>query len=185
MVLYERKSQIPITNDQKFMINYLTKEGLEKLKKELEELKTTKRKEISEKLKHAISFGDLKENAAYHEAKDSQAFLEGKIMELQKLINSAVIAKIGNKEKVQIGDTVTIESSDSEDKSRTFPPSVKPNGKVRDKYVIVSPAEADPIKGKISSESPLGKAILNLKAGEGFEFDSPGGKIKYKVLKIE
>ena len=150
------------------MINYLTKEGLEKLKKELEELKTTKRKEISEKLKHAISFGDLKENAAYHEAKDSQAFLEGKIMELQKLINSAVIAKIGNKEKVQIGDTATIKSSDSEDK-----------------YTIVSPAESDPLKGKISSESPLGKTILNLKAGDSFEFDCPGGKIKYKVLKIE
>ena len=150
------------------MTNYLTKEGLEKLKKELQELKTTKRKEISERLKHAVSFGDLKENAAYHEAKDAQAFLEGKIMELQKLINSAVIAKKGNKDKVQIGDIVTIKNSD-----------------IEDKYTIVGQAEADPLKGKISSESPIGKALLNRKVGESFEFDFSEGKIRYKVLKIE
>jgi len=151
------------------MTKYITKEGLEKLKEELNYLKTVKRKEIAEKLKHAISFGDLSENAAYHEAKESQAFLEGQILELQEAIhNSVVISGAKNKDVVDIGSTVEIE---------------KDNEKLR--FQIVGAHESNPSEGKISNESPLGKALLNRKRGEIIEVETPTGKIKYKIRKID
>ncbi len=151
------------------MTKYITKEGLEKLKEELNCLKTVKRKEIAEKLKHAISFGDLSENAAYHEAKESQAFLEGQILDLQEVIhNSVVISGTKNKDVVDIGSTVEIE---------------KDNEKL--KFQIVGAHESNPSEGKISNESPLGKALLSRKRGEVVEVEAPTGKIKYKIRKIE
>lgn len=150
----------------------MTKGGLEKLKKELEYLKTTKRKEIAERLRYTASFGDLKENAAYDEAKDAQGFLEGRISELKKLTRDALIIESRGGTKVEIGSTVVIsEIVDNQEKEK-------------EKFTIVGQVEADPLSGKISVESPLGKSLLNLKAGDVFVFQSPAGKAKYKILEI-
>ncbi|PIP25195.1 MAG: transcription elongation factor GreA [Candidatus Nealsonbacteria bacterium CG23_combo_of_CG06-09_8_20_14_all_36_12] len=151
------------------MEKYLTQEGLGKLKKELEYLKTTKRKEIAERLERAISFGDLTENAAYQEAKEAQAFLEGRILELEDIIRNAVlISNQKKKEFVQIGSIV----------------EVKSQGK-KEKFQIVGSEEARPLEGKISYNSPLGKALLNRKKGEKFQVQTPETKREYKILKIE
>jgi len=148
---------------------YLTPEGLEKFKKELDELKDVKRKEIARRLKEAISFGDLSENAAYHEAKEAQGFLEGRILELEEIIrNAVVISGQKKKELVQIGSLVTL----------------KIDGK-KEKFQIIAPEESNPFQGKISYQSPLGKAILNRKNSEKFEVSTPEGKKEYKILKIE
>ena len=154
---------------------YLSRESLEKFKKELEYLKTVKRKEIAKKLEQAISFGDLTENAAYHEAKESQAFLEGKILELDDLIRNAEIIEKNEKGGwVQIGSAVYL--NNLVEKKELF--------KKPEKFEIVSPAEADPLTGKISSESPLGKALLDKPKGAIVEVLTPTGKIKYKIMKI-
>ena len=151
------------------MQKYLTPEGLEKFKKELDELKDVKRKEIARRLKEAISFGDLSENAAYHEAKEAQGFLEGRILELEEIIrNAVVISGQKKKELVQIGSLVTL----------------KIDGK-KEKFQIIAPEESNPFQGKISYQSPLGKAILNRKNSEKFEVSTPEGKKEYKILKIE
>lgn len=150
------------------MKNFLSKEGLEKLKKELEFLQNDKRKEMAARLKHAISFGDLKENFAYHEAKEQQGFLEGRIQELKHLINTSQIIEKNESGLVQIGSEVTLKSKDS-----------------TDKYSIVSPPEADPFKNKISSESPLGKLLMGKKKGDKFDFPLPDGVIKYTIDKID
>ena len=153
------------------MEQHITKEGLEKLKKELDYLRNEKRKEIAARLKHAASFGDLKENAAYTEAKEAQGFLEGKILELTHIIKNAKIINKGNTDKVQIGSTVTIAGKEQ--------PSQK------ERYMIVGRAEADPFAGKISAESPLGKKMINLKIGDSFKVETPEGIIRYEILKIE
>jgi transcription elongation factor GreA len=150
------------------MPRYLTKESLEKLKKELNYLETGKRKEIAERLRHAVSFGDLSENAAYQEAKEAKAFLEGKILELKKIIGNAVVVeeqKLAN--QVQIGCKVLVDSQDG-----------------REEFEIVGPEETDPLQRKISYESPLGKALLNKSVGEVVEINTPEGKRKYKIIKI-
>lgn len=151
------------------MTKYLTPEGLEKLKKELDYLKKVKRKEIAERLRKTASMGDLSENAAYHEAKEAQGFLEGKILELEKEIRDAeIVEKIDKAGWVQIGSSVTLSS----------------NGK-KEKFQIGGTAEADPLNGKISSESPLGNALLDKPEGAVVTVKTPNGKIKYKILKIE
>ncbi|MCX6764693.1 MAG: transcription elongation factor GreA [Candidatus Nealsonbacteria bacterium] len=150
------------------MPKYLTKEGLEKFKKELEESKTVKRKEISERLKHAASFGDLAENAAYHEAKEAQAFLEDRINELRKIISGAMVVENQKNGRVQIGSSVTISSIDGEEK-----------------FQIVEHEEANSFAGKISFQSPLGKLLLGKLEGETVKFQTPQGKIDYKIIKIE
>lgn len=141
----------------------------EKIRKELEFLKKTKRKEISKKLCHAISFGDLKENAAYHEAKEEQAFLEGKIIELEnKIKNFSIISPGVKSDKIMIGSKV----------------SVTIDGR-KEKYEIVEGLESDPLKGKISSESPMGKALLERKEKDVSQFETPSGKvIEMKILEI-
>ena len=149
--------------------HYLSQGKVEELRKESEELKMVKRREIAERLEFAKSLGDLSENAAYHEAKESQAFLEGQILELQEAIhNSVVISGAKNKDVVDIGSTVEIE---------------KDNEKLR--FQIVGAHESNPSEGKISNESPLGKALLNRKRGEIIEVETPTGKIKYKIRKID
>ena len=130
------------------MARYLTAEGLEKLKKELDCLQNVKRKEVSERIRHTASQGDLKENAAYHMAKDEQGFMEARIRELREIVSQAEVIKKGNKEKVEIGSTVFLKSKSGEDK-----------------YQIVGPEEADILCGKISFKSPLGEAILGKKKG--------------------
>lgn len=152
------------------MTKYLTREKLANLKKELEYFKTTKRKEIAKRLKQAISFGDLSENAAYLEAKEAQITLEGKILELGDLIkNAIIIERTDHPHWVQIGSTVKIISKNSEEKE----------------FKIVGTEEIDPAQGKISHESPLGKALLNKPEGAVVEIETPRGKEKCKVIKIK
>jgi len=149
----------------------LTKEGLENLKNELENLKTVKRKEISEKIKVALSFGDLSENSEYDEAKNEQAIAEARILEIEnmlkhvKLINehelSTEIVYVGS--KIKVHDLEFDEIID---------------------YKIVGPSEADPMAGKISDESPVGAALIGKAVGDLIEVETPNGISKYKLLEI-
>lgn len=148
-------------------VKYLTSKGLEKLKKELNHLKTVKRREIAERLRHAASFGDLSENAAYQEAKEAQGFLERKILELEKTIRSAKIIEKKGTEQIQIGSIVSVVSSVG-----------------KEKFQIVGPEEANPQEGKISYQSPLGKALLGRSVGSTIKVETPAGKMQYKILKI-
>lgn len=150
------------------MEKYFTKEGLEKLKKELEYLENDKRKEVAEKLKYAISFGDLKENAAYDEAKDEQGFLEGRISELKKIIGGAKIIEKKETGKVQIGSTVVL--------------SV---GKQKEEFQIVGPEEADIMAGKISNLSPLGRVLLDKAVGEKAVIKNGENSVEYEIVGIK
>ncbi len=150
------------------MKKQITKETLAKLKEELEYLRKTKRREIAERLKEAISFGDLKENAAYHEAKDSQGFLEGRIMELEHMVSSSVIVNARSSEKVIVGSRIVV-SSDA--------------GK--EEFTIVNQIESNPLEGKISEGSPIGKSFIDKKKGDICEAVTPlGEKLKYKIEEI-
>ena len=152
------------------MQTYLTPKKLVELKEEVKHLKTVKRKEIAECLKHAISQGDLSENAAYHEAKEAQAHLEGKILKLGNLIKNAVIIKKTEQTHwVQLGSTVKVISKKGEKKE----------------FKLVGTEEIDPTKGNISYQSPLGKALLDKPEGAVVEVETPQGKVEYKVIKIE
>lgn len=150
------------------MENYFTKDGLEKLKKELEYLEGDKRREVAEKLKHAISFGDLRENAAYDEARNEQGFLEGRISELKKIIAGAKIIEKKATGKAQIGSTVVL--------------SV---GKQKEEFQIVGPEEADIMAGKISHQSPLGKALLGKAVGEKAIIKNGGNGTEYEIIEIK
>ncbi len=152
------------------MEKYITQQGLEKLKKELKEAETNKRKEIADKLEKAIALGDLSDNAMYQETKREQAFLEGRILELKDSIRKSAVIEDGggNKNVVEIGSTVVVKIYDDEQKLR-----------------IIGEAESDPLKGKISYQSPLGKALLNRKPGETVELETPGGKTKVEIIRIE
>ena len=151
------------------MEKFLTLEALEKLKKELNYLKEVKRKEIAERLEKAISYGDLTENAEYHETKEAQGFLEGRILELENLSSNAVIVSRERKKGLaQIGSTILVKV-----------------GSAKEKFKIVGAEETDPLGGKISIDSPLGRAILNQSKGAIVEVFTPQGKLQYKILKIE
>ncbi len=149
--------------------NYLTPEGEAKLKAELEELKGPKRDELAQRLRSAIQMGDLSENADYHKAKEDQGFLEGRIKEIEAILRHAVIIEKSASDVVAIGSHVTIQEEDFEPET----------------YHIVGPTEADPRKGRISHESPIGIALMNKKVGQVAEAETPGGKIKFKIVKIE
>ncbi|MEK7072069.1 MAG: transcription elongation factor GreA [Patescibacteria group bacterium] len=150
--------------------NYISKEGLKKVKEELEELKGVKRPFVIEKIARAREQGDLSENAEYHEAREEQSFIEGKINELEFLIKNSIVIKSDKKsEVVGMGSTVHATCD---------------NG-LKIKYTIVGHAEADPAKGKISNESPLGKAFMDRAIGHEFELTIPAGKIKCKIDKID
>jgi transcription elongation factor GreA len=149
---------------------YLTQEGAARLKAELKELTGPKRTELAARLRAAIQMGDLKENADYHKAKEDQGFLEGRVQELEYILGHAVIIEENNsKDIVSIGSHVTIQEED-------FP---------EETYHLVGPTEADPSKGKISHESPIGQAMIDHKVGDTIEAETPGGVIKLKILKIE
>ncbi|HTX92335.1 MAG TPA: transcription elongation factor GreA [Anaerolineales bacterium] len=150
---------------------FLTKEGYQKLADELEFLRTTKRKEVAERLHEAMEGGELIENAEYEAAKNEQAFVEGRIQELEIILASARIIEeqANDPTTVQVGDTV----------------SVKEGGGSAEEYTIVGAAEANPREGKISNESPLGKALLNHRAGEDVTVEAPGGTFKVHIVKIK
>jgi len=149
---------------------YLTAEGAARMKAELAQLKSVERDEISKRLRAAIQMGDLSENADYSKAKEDQAFLEGRIQELDYILNNAIIIDEdkGNREIVEIGATVTIQEGDYEPET----------------YFLVGAKEADPRNGRISNESPFGKALLGAKKGETVSAETPGGTVKLKILKI-
>jgi transcription elongation factor GreA len=150
--------------------HYLTPEGEEKLKAELEELKGPRREELSARLRSAIQMGDLSENADYHKAKEDQGFLEGRIQEIDAILrNSVIIEKTKSTGVVSIGSQVTIQEEG-------FDP---------EEYHLVGPTEADPRKGRISYESPIGRALMDKKVGDTAEAETPGGKIKFKIIKVE
>ena len=151
------------------MPKYITQEGLEKLKKELVYLKETKRQEIADRLRRAIAFGDLSENFEYANARDEQAFVEGRISELEDIIiDSKIVSSTPvHSDTVQIGSQVTLKDSEE---SAT--------------YTITGPQEANPMEGKISAESPLGKALLGKKKGDQIKVETPAGKIEYSIIAI-
>lgn len=148
----------------------ITKEGLEKMQKELEDLRTTKRAEVAQRLKVAIAMGDLSENSEYDEAKNAQAFLEGRIVQLEQQIRTAQIIVKGKKNRIDVGSTVTIEDMEEY---------------VKETVTIVGSAESNPFEGRISNESPVGRALVGAKAGDIVEADAPNSVIKYKVISID
>lgn len=149
---------------------YLTQERLDELKKELDGLKTTRRVEVAERLKTAKEYGDLSENSEYAEAREEQSLVEGRIFELEELLKKAVIIKKseGGKNKVEVGCTVNVKKGD-----KVFT------------YMIVGAYDANPAEGKISDESPLGRAFLDSKVGDHVKVTTPGGEVAYEILKIE
>jgi transcription elongation factor GreA len=148
---------------------YLTVEGAEKLKIELEELSGPKRMELASRLRAAIQMGDLSENADYIKAKEDQGFLEGRIQELEYLLgNAVIIEEKADNNLVSIGSHVTIQEED-------FPVET---------YHLVGATEANPENGKISHESPIGKALMDHSVGDVVEAETPGGMIRFKILKI-
>lgn len=147
----------------------ISPEGYKKLKEELDYLTNTKRKEIAGRIEKAKELGDLSENAEYHEAKDAQAFNEGRIAEISNTLKNVQIVESPNsKSEVSMGSTVTIT-----------------DGKKERKFTIVSFNEADPAEGKISNESPLGLALLGKKKNETATINTPKGEAEYKIKKIE
>ncbi len=153
-------------------IHYLTPQGEEKLKKELAELTGPVREDLAKRLRAAIQQGDLSENADYHHAKEQQAFIEGRIQTLERILkNSQIIpeGKVEGREKVEIGAHVSIQEGN-------FPVET---------YHLVGPAEADPRNGKISHESPIGSALMDHKAGDIVQVTTPGGQMTLKIIKIE
>jgi len=150
---------------------YLTAEGAEELRRELDELITIRRPALSEKLTEAVAQGDLKENADYHDAKEKMSFLEGRIKYLENVLRSAVVVESNHtSDKVTVGCEVTIVEEGSKDEEI---------------YTIVGAAEANPREGKISNESPIGSALLGRKVGEKVRVTTPAGPMTFKVKKIK
>src|SRR3989344_1412814 len=150
------------------MSKFITQEGLENLKKELDYLKTTRQKELAERLRKAIAFGDLSENFEYADAKDEQIMLQTRMAELEKEIREAKVVEKGSKSgKVQVGSAVHVEAGDAK---LTF--------------TIVTGKEANPLEGKISAESPIGSSLLRKKAGDKAEVETPSGTMYYRIISI-
>lgn len=150
--------------------SYLTRQGYEKLQEELEFLRTTKRQEVANRLHEAMEGGELIEDAEYEAAKNEQAFVEGRIQELEILLaNARVVEESGTRDVVQIAAKVTIQEDDNE-------PEL---------YTIVGPAEANPREGKISNESPLGRVLMDHRAGDVVKVDAPAGSFTVRILKVE
>jgi transcription elongation factor GreA len=150
---------------------YLTAEGAAKLKTELEELRGPRRDEMAERLRSAIQMGDLSENADYHKAKEDQAFMEGRIQELEYLLKNATIIDemVVSSDTVQVGSCVTVQEGDYPEET----------------FFLVGATEADPRNGRISNESPIGSALLGGRVGDVVTATTPGGEIQLKILKIE
>lgn len=148
----------------------VTPEGLAKLEAELEDLKTNKRKELAERLKVAISYGDLKENSEYHSAKNDQAFVETRIITIEKMLKRVRVVDKIDTSNVQVGSTVILNDVEFAEKIE---------------YKIVGPAEADVADNKISYESPLGAALMGKTVGDTITVNAPMGEIKYELLEIK
>lgn len=145
----------------------LTQEGKKKLEEELRELKTVKRKEITEKIELAKEHGDLSENAEYHEAREEQAFVEGRILEIENILKNGIMAEASENGKVQVGSKVVLEV----------------NGQTLE-FAVVGSHEGDPSKGFLSCDSPIGQAILGKAVGETVIVETPRGNVSYKIKKV-
>lgn len=149
---------------------YLTKEKFDEFTKELNTLKTVRRKEVAENLEYAKGLGDLSENAEYHEARDTQASVEDRIAKLEMILKTATIVAAHHTESVSIGSVVTVrKGTDAESKT----------------FTIVGSEEVDSSKGYISAKSPLGSAAIGKKKGDSFSFSTPSGTMEYKIIGIE
>lgn len=147
---------------------YVSAEGLKKLEQELDELRSAKRAEVAERIHNAMEFGDFSENSELEQAKNDQAFLEGRILSLEQMLKKAiVIEQNGHHDRVEIGSTVIVEA----DGERT-------------EYKIVGSAEAAPGQGRISNESPVGKALMGHRTGESVKLSVPAGAIEMKILGV-
>lgn len=152
---------------------YLTKEGLEKLQQDLETMKTVRRKEVAERLKQAIGFGDLSENSEYDDAKNEQAFIEGEIQRMEEMLINVVVIEEGAKVEdgsIAIGSKVVIRFVGDDEE---------------EEYKIVGTVEADPMNNRISNESPVGKAIIGHKAGDIVDIEVPNGIVQYEILRVD
>jgi transcription elongation factor GreA len=151
---------------------YLTAEGARKLREELDQLKNVKRPDLAVRLRHAIQQGDLSENADYHAAKEEQGFLEGRIIELERLLRDTVILDESSVDggAVRLGARVTVVEQGFSD---------------REVFQIVGKAEANPAQGRISNESPLGQALIGRRIGETVSIAAPGGVTIFRVVAIE
>ena len=151
----------------------LTREGLKQLEEELEYLRAVKRQEVAERLKEAIALGDLSENSEYDDAKNEQAFTEGRILELEKMVRNAVVIEDGdmaNQEGIiVVGSIVQVRDIELDEV---------------DEYRLVGTVEADPMNNRISNESPVGRALLGHKAGEIIEVEAPVGMIKLEIVEV-
>lgn len=146
----------------------ISQEGYQKLVEELELLSVERRREIAERIERAKELGDLSENAEYSDAKEAQAFNEGRIIELSNLLKTIVVADRPSGGKVGMGSKLTVKS-----------------GGVEKKFTIVSFNEADPINGKISNESPIGQAFLNHVSGDKVKVQTPRGEVEYQIIMVE
>ena len=149
---------------------YLTQDGLKQLQEELDHLKNVRRKELAERIHKAHEAGGTVDNAEYDEAKNAQSFTEGRIRELENILANAVVAPKGRKQKdsVEIGSSVTVANAQGAKQS----------------YKVVGSAEASPLEGKISNESPVGQALLGHKVGEQVEVNAPSGVVKLTITRI-
>ena len=150
----------------------LTEEGLKKLEEKLENLKSVRRIEVAERIKQAIDFGDISENSEYEDAKNEQAFIEGEIMTLEKMLRNSDLIKDDDKsiDEVRLGNTVVIRDLEFDEDLE---------------YTIVGTAEADPTDMKISNESPVGEAIMGQKVGSTVEVHVPAGVLRYEIIEIK
>ncbi len=148
----------------------MSREKFEELNRELDELRTTRRKEVAEQLEYARSLGDLSENAEYQEAREMQAAVEERIAKLESILKAAKIVQGGKQDGVGMGSTVTVQKLGADEKHT---------------YIIVGAEETNMFEGKISYHSPLGGALLGKKKGDEFSFHTPRGAQRYKILKLD
>ncbi|MBO8129293.1 MAG: transcription elongation factor GreA [Peptococcaceae bacterium] len=150
----------------------LTSTGLKRLEEELEHLRTVRRREVAERIKQAIEFGDISENSEYEDAKNEQAFIEGRIITLEKMLRNAKVIESGNGQtgEVSIGSTVRLKNLEDNQERE---------------YTIVGSLESDPGNRKISNESPVGQALMGHQVGDVVEVEVPAGTIKYEILDIK
>lgn len=175
----EPKKVVDITKEEIFVDDgqketLITKDGLDKLQEELNFLKDARRKEVAARIKEAISYGDLSENSEYEEAKNEQAFVEGRIMELEEKVKTAKIIsdKLKVTKSVQIGSTVSLRNLTKKKDDLEI-------------YTIVGSEEANPFEGKISNESPVGSSLLDKKKGDHVKIGAPVGVVEYEIVKLD
>ena len=169
--LDERPEEVVMANGKQTPI-YMTEEGLRAIQQELEQLRTVGRQEVARRIGEAKADGDISENAAYDEAKNQQAFLEGRIMEIEQRVKRSVVIKNHDTpaDRVDIGRLVTVRETGFDD------PEV---------YFIVGSAEANPSNGRISNESPMGRSLIGKRVGDKLIVDTPGGTLEFEIVAIE